>query len=162
MRQIVDACKLRDLSKCDDVIIACNTAHLLAERVVAATGIPLRSLIESSAREIHSLNSGRIGIVASPLALESGLFDVLNGIHIQPDKMQRSRLEAMIRSVIAGKTPGSFEKELTGIIDSLFNRGAQHVLVGCTELELILREHKDKRLIKPLELTVSAILREAI
>ena len=73
-RLIIQSVKRHQLVKCDEVILACNTAHIIAAEVQGATGIVLNSLIENVQTEIRQKGFKKIGIVASPTTIKLSLF----------------------------------------------------------------------------------------
>lgn len=157
LRTINNEVKRHSLASCDHVILVCNTAHLLADGIVAETNINLSSLIEQVRSDVQKRGVKRLGLVASPTSIEAELFKFKGVELIAPTPTQTKILKRIIGEVIDGSDPRLHAKELKGIISTLLIRGATDVLLGCTELELVMRDTENKRFIKPLEQTISSL-----
>ncbi|MDB5182953.1 MAG: amino acid racemase [Candidatus Saccharibacteria bacterium] len=150
------------LATCDDVIIACNTAHILAEEITDKTRIKLRSLIERTHKEIVVRGHKRVGIIASPTTLKKRLFAFSGVDLVLPTTKEINTLERIIGEVINGKSTSEVKEEVEEIVSRLFSLGVDAVILGCTELEMILRDSKHTDLIKPLNLTIKSIFEGTI
>lgn len=121
--------------------LACNTAHLLVESVKLLQGAPFVSMLDDVVMALKNDGVRRVGLMASPVTIQTGLYEAVLrkkaiGL-ILPDKDQKSQLELAIRATIAGRAGASEVRELATIAQSLTARGAEAVLLGCTELPLI-------------------------
>jgi aspartate racemase len=121
--------------------LACNTAHALITEVDILQRPPFVNMLEVAAQNIAGNSITKIGLLASPVTIRSRLYaDVLakQGIAtIAPTPSQQRMLERAIRAVIAGEASGNEQRTLTAVARSLVRRGAQGILLGCTELPLI-------------------------
>jgi aspartate racemase len=122
------------------ITLACNTAHLLVPQVPYLQGRPFLSMISVVADHVKACGLRRIGLVATPATLESKLYETAlaaRGITtIRPNAAQTATLEQAIREVIAGRQTTQTKGKLQRIAESLETRGAQAILLGCTELPL--------------------------
>ena len=82
----------------------------------------------------------RVGILGTPVLLNSGLYTKElkdNGIEaVLPTEQQISVVEGIIRSVIAGNSHHQKKQEYIDTLNDLFSKGAEAVILGCTELPL--------------------------
>jgi len=121
--------------------LACNTAHLLVKNVKLLQGAPFMSMLDDVAVALKNDGVRRIGLMASPVTIQTGLYRAVlrkKGIGlILPDEAQKSQLEVAIRATIAGRARVTEAKTLATIAQSLTARGAEAILLGCTELPLI-------------------------
>jgi len=120
--------------------IACNTAHLLLDRL----NLPQRtfvSMIDAVSDDIVSEGAKKVGLLASPFTLSSGLYDAAlksRGVEVvKPSDAQVQELNEIIHGVIGGDDPVSMRPQLSAIALSLRQRGADSILLGCTELPLV-------------------------
>ncbi len=137
---INDACAALPLHSAQSVGIACNTAHRLLDRL----SFPRRnfvSMIEAVVGQLAVLSVKNVGILASPNTIKSGLYrDALDkaGIAVvEPDEPDIEELDTLIHQVIAGHDALALRPRLSAIADHLERRGADAILLGCTELPLI-------------------------
>jgi aspartate racemase len=123
------------------VTLACNTAHAMVPDVPLLQKLPFVSMLEAVASQIERDGVTKIGLLASPTTIRSRLYaGVLasRGIEtIEPTPTQRRQLEDAIRAIIQGSATQNHKKVLASIGNSLHTRGAEALLLGCTELPLI-------------------------
>lgn len=134
------ACGSLDLDEVSAVGMACNTAHLMVPQL----NLPpdkFVSMVEAVVREIRMLGSKRVGLLASPHTLNSGLFRKELAKHdidvVLPNKNETELLSDIIHGVIRNEPPENFKQELNEIGNSLVSRGADTLLLGCTELPIV-------------------------
>jgi amino-acid racemase len=124
------------------VLLCANTMHMHAERVQAAIPIPLIHLVDATAEAVRRGGIHRVGLLGTRLTMEHGFYArrlAAAGIDVLvPDKEERELVhrtieEELVRSVFL---PASREAFLA-IIRGLAARGAQGVVLGCTEIPLL-------------------------
>jgi aspartate racemase len=144
------------------VVIACNTAHILSDPIKDCLGTMPVSLIEATAEEARARRHKRLGLLASPTTIKSGLFERALAPHgikmILPNSTTMSEIEAMIRDTIAGNTPSC--ESLLSVTQALRAQGAERVILGCTELSVIGQEISEDVVIDPLKIVVQRIFEE--
>ncbi len=129
----------------DFIVIPCNTAHYFYERVQNAVSIPVLHIMEevaSTARE--EVPSARVlGILATAAAVSSGLYAracARRGIEVvNPDPGGQQVVNRAIYAVKAGQMGPEITAGLRKIADGLVERGAQALVLGCTELPFVLK-----------------------
>ncbi len=137
---IVNKAVQKHVTKDDTVCIACNTAHnLLDELDVPTEGFV--SIIDSVVEEVVASGVKCVGLLASPNTIASGLYTKplqRRGIAVVlPNATQITRLEELIRSVIDGSAGKKQKAALSQIASSLEKRGAEGIILGCTELPVL-------------------------
>ena len=100
--------------------------------------------------------------MASPTTIRTRLYEdelLANGIEvILPSRQEIKTIEECIRKVICGHEPIKLQNHLRPIIDSMMERGAKKVLLGCTELSVIFGYASDMDLVDPLSLITRELL----
>lgn len=155
-----------DTSTVNEAFIACNTAHLLKAELEKIGNLRFTSLIDTTAELVAADKKlVKVGILATPSTIKSGLYSSKLGSMIelvQPTLQSSVATETIIRDVISCDSSRSEEellaKRLKNEIDALLKKGAQKVILGCTELSL-LGSHLDGSIIDPLSLTVKKVMR---
>lgn len=137
---INDACEALPLNSAASVGMACNTAHLLLDRIQ----LPKHnfvSMIDSVVAEIKSGGGKQVGLLASPNTIKSKLYHKAlekEGISvINPSEAEILQLDSIIRRVISGIDTATLRPGLTKIADRMIADGADTILLGCTELPLV-------------------------
>jgi aspartate racemase len=123
------------------ITLACNTAHILVDRVAILRRPEFRSMLEAVADEVERRGIRRVGLLATPTAIRAKLYENVlakRGIKtLLPRAGQIGTIETAIRSVISGENDLRLKAKLTDIANSFEGRGAEAILLGCTELPLI-------------------------
>lgn len=121
--------------------MVCNTAHILLHNLQAHTEVPFISLIESVAQHVRDSKIKTVGLLASPTTIRCGLYQNIlekEGIEvILPSVNHQKTITKIITRVLEGKIENKNKKDLAKIAVSLKKRGAQGIVLGCTELPLV-------------------------
>lgn len=166
LQKVFDILKMRVklLEKFNPVCfgIVCNTAHLLLRDLQANTNVPFVSIIDEVTKKVAKANIKKVGLLASPTTIKSGLYqDKLTEANIEfviPSKAQVLIVENVIRNVLAGKSDDADIKQLILVAKSLKRRGAQGIILGCTELPLIFPKDFSLLVFDSIEILARALL----
>lgn len=128
------------------LIIATNTMHKIAGVVAADINIPLLHIADATARAIVAEGYHKVGLLATSFTMEQ---DFYKG-HIQgqydvdviiPYERGRSLVHAVIYDQLCqGIVDTKSRDAYLHIIESMRQRGAQAVILGCTEIDLLIRQ----------------------
>jgi aspartate racemase len=130
----------------DAILIATNTMHLYAEAIQEAAGIPVLHIADAVGSRMAAKSLATIGLMGTRYSMEKDFYRVRLrekfGIEsLIPPEDQRARINAIIFDELC---QGRFVDESRSfVIDSareLIQRGAQAVVLGCTELPLIVQD----------------------
>jgi aspartate racemase len=129
----------------DFIVVPCNTAHAFLPRIVPDLSIPLISMIDETARTVAAQLPGSVvGILATAGTIWSRLYQNAferEGLSsLVPDEAGQARVSAAIAGVKAGRTGAEETALVQATAAKLVERGAQSLIVACTELPLILRQ----------------------
>lgn len=121
--------------------IACNTAHLFLPKLQSRTRIPFVSIIDEVSKKVEEIDLKCVGIMGSPNTINSGLYQKrlknVNVKVINPTEFEIKVIENVIFNILAGKIKSTDKRKLTSVANSLKRKGAQGIILGCTELPLI-------------------------
>ncbi len=127
---------------CDALCIGSNTAHILLERLQAKTGAKFISMVELVADRCSALSYKKVALLGTPVLLKSGLYDQAlksRGIQlVHPSEEQIKLCDEVIRLVIAGQSVEFIKEEYIKVLSSMLDQGANAIILGCTELPLVL------------------------
>ncbi len=126
------------------VLICTNTMHLLADRVQAALSVPLLHIADATADAVLAAGLDRVALLGTRFTMEMGFYtDRLaeRGIEaIVPDETDRAVVHDVIYDeLVRGIVSEQSRAEYLRVITELQRRGAQGVIAGCTEIELLVR-----------------------
>lgn len=121
--------------------IACNTAHVLLKDLQSKTKVPFISIIGEVTNQVFRSRINKVGLLATPVTVNSCLYQNTLGKKgvkvIVPSFPEQIIVDQTIRRVLAGKASKADKKNLILIAENLRLKGAQGIILGCTELPLI-------------------------
>jgi aspartate racemase len=125
--------------------IPCNTAHLWADEIAAATALPLLHIVDAAAAAlaVRGITGGTIGVMGTAATLALGLYQTRLAARgyacLTPDEGQmREAVSPAIARIKANDLAGA-ALPLLSVAQSLAGRGAAAIVLGCTEIPLALR-----------------------
>ena len=128
----------------DFLVITCNTMHLHMERFRAKGSVPILSMIDAVVDKIKADQKKCVGVLGSPTTMNSKLYSgplSMAGLKVLvPSQPDQDILEMIIRQVIAGKNLPEFHESIFEIAFDLVDKGADAIVLGCTELPLVASE----------------------
>lgn len=142
-------CKKLEAGDADLIAIPCNTAHAFVEQIQPYLSIPILNMLTITVDHLrHAFPAlGEVGLLATSGTLKSGVYQKAlesRGLkQITPaDDLQARVMNAIYgpRGVKAGFTQGECVENLNAALDDLIGRGVEVVILGCTELPLLLRQ----------------------
>lgn len=143
-QMIADAKRLIDYGA-DILAMPCNTAHYFYDSLSRAITVPLINIIEVTVSRALSEGCAKVGIMATEGTVASGTYqkycDAAGLAWEVPSREGQDRLNRIIYDEIKpGKEPDmdSFRK----VERELTSRGCDRIILGCTELSLLCRDHK--------------------
>lgn len=130
----------------DFIVICTNTMHKLAPALEGAVRIPLLHIADPTAREAKARGIRRIGLLATKFTMEEEFYvERLSRVHglevLVPESGDRQRVHSIIFDELCqGKMLSESLADMRAIIGRLADKGAQGVMLGCTELGLLIKE----------------------
>lgn len=151
-KMMIEAAKNLENGGADFVIICTNTMHKMADDVQGNIKIPLIHIADPTAEKIKSKKLKKVGLLGTKFTMEEDFYKgrLINkyGLDvIVPDDSDRQIVHNVIYNELClGKINQSSKREFTKIIDKLVDNGAEAVILGCTEIPLLI-EQKDTKVL---------------
>jgi aspartate racemase len=125
------------------VLICTNTMHLIADQVAARISVPLIHIIDETATSLMAAGRKRPLLLATRYTMEHGFYaERMKGLGVDimvPDAADRTTVHDIIfNELCAGKVVDSSRRKLLEIIERERAKGADSIILGCTEICLIL------------------------
>jgi len=120
--------------------------HKMANEVAATINIPLLHIADATAEKIVSLGFKKIALLGTKFTMEQdfykGCLAKKHGLDVLiPDEAGRQVIHDIIyKELCLGKTKNSSREQLKVIIENLIDDGAQGIILGCTELPLLIKQ----------------------
>ncbi len=130
----------------DFVVICTNTMHLVAGEVEKGIQIPLLHIADATAHEVRSRGAEQVGLLGTRFTMEKEFYrGKLVDDHelsvLIPDAGDREIVHRVIyEELVQGIISGESRDEFLAIIERLAARGAEGVILGCTEIGLLVKQ----------------------
>jgi amino-acid racemase len=130
----------------DCVLIGTNTMHIVADRVAAGINVPLLHIADCTADRIIDAGIKSVGLLGTKFTMEKDFYTRHlrdRGIEvIVPDAFGRDLVNRVIYDELCqGKVVESSRQAFVDEIGALGLRGAEAVILGCTEIGMLIDEH---------------------
>jgi aspartate racemase len=129
-----------------DFLLLCTTTfHKVADQIEAEVGIPLLHLADVVAAEVRSQGVDRVGFVGTTVAMSDGFFAERLARHgletVMPDPRHHDLLNrAIYDELVHGQVVDATRRRVLEVLEELWDAGVGGVLLGCTELELLVKQ----------------------
>jgi aspartate racemase len=147
----------------DNVVLACNTAHVLLSEIESYCGLPFVSLIDTAVASVAPM-SASVGILASSTTIKTQLYErplVQSGRDVVlPSRKETAEIEQAIRHIIANGSADDVRIAVEPIMQRMIRAGADQIMLGCTELSVIFRGASDTLVIDPLTAVCNHLLKK--
>src|SRR6056297_3332974 len=144
--KMVDIGRRLEAAGSDLILICTNTMHKMAPQVQESIKVPLLHIADAAADEIKSRNMGKVGLLGTKFTMEQDFYkkrikDNYGIDVIIPKQEERDIVHKVIyKELISGIINESSRKKFQKIIENLKERGAEGVILGCTEIPLLIKE----------------------
>ncbi|WP_151524639.1 aspartate/glutamate racemase family protein [Serinicoccus kebangsaanensis] len=127
----------------DLLLICTNTMHKVADQVEAGIGIPLLHLADATAAAVRAAGVSRVGLLGTAFTMEQDFYtgrlaghglDVLVPDRAGQELVHRVIYDELCRGVVRDESRAAYQR----VIGDLADRGAEGVVLGCTEIELLI------------------------
>jgi aspartate racemase len=140
----VDLAKRLAHAGADCLVLCANTPHLLADVIAPQIPVPLIHIAEATGRAIQAKQMRKIALLGTKFTMEHGFFQ---------ERLARAGIETLVpgdddrafihRSIFEELGHGVFTAETRAaylaVIDRLHARGAEGVILGCTEIPMLIK-----------------------
>jgi aspartate racemase len=161
--RLLDAAK-RLGALADFLVIPSNTPHLVQAEIEQAAGRKVVSIVEATLAEVRRRQWKRVGVLGlgEPVVYTRPLAELAIACEII-DAGPRATLDAAIFRLMEGRNDAESFAVARQAVTALRDRGVDGVILGCTEIPLLLREAADEEdLMNPSQLLAEAAVKAAM
>lgn len=142
---MIDAAQRLERGGADFVVICTNTMHKMADEVKAAIHIPLLHIVDATAKAVLSKGIHKVGLLGTRFTMEGDFYGGRLKTHglevVIPDFPDREIVHRIIyQELVLGKIQTSSRDEFQRIIQTLQQKGAEAIVLGCTEIGLLVKQ----------------------
>jgi aspartate racemase len=146
----------------------CNSAHYWYQEISISVDIPLINMIEEVFRTVVNKGLNRAGLLATNGTVAAGVYSkAASDVElILPDKDMQEKVHGAIYSIkgAAGQELLDIQADLLAAAEELKERGAEGIILGCTEIPIVINQNdvRDLPVFDSTQVLVEATLREAL
>lgn len=138
------AAKTLEMAGADFLVIGTNTMHKLAPEIAASISVPILHIADAMAQEVSAAGLTRLGLLGTRPVMEMNFYKEKLGAHgletVTPPPEDRAEIHRIIfEELCRGEIVENSKQSALAIIGRLMERGAEGIILGCTELGLLLR-----------------------
>jgi len=142
--QLIAGVKRLESAGSDFIIVACNTVHYFQKEMQEAIDIPFLSIIDETVKAAKETNCKIAGLLSSESTAKLDIYKKSceqYGISIiPPTTEQQAEINQVILNVMAGAQGKKDTRVLHAIIEDMRKKGAEVVILGCTEIPLAIHQ----------------------
>jgi aspartate racemase len=141
-----DAARKIQAAGADFLLICTNTMHNVAPKIEAAIDIPLLHIADATASVLVKDNIKSVGLLGTAFTMEQAFYKKrlmdLHGLQVLvPGEKDRQTVHNIIfEELCLGRTEPASKAAYLRIIDDLADRGAEAVILGCTEIGMLIQQ----------------------
>ena len=129
----------------DFVVAACNSVHIVYDSIANELPIPWISIIDAAAEEIQKNHLKKVGLLGTIFTMSKDFYKnglLKQGIEaITPDADDQKRINEIIyQELVVKKIESSSRREIQEIIKKLGRKGAEGIVLACTELPFLISQ----------------------
>jgi aspartate racemase len=142
-RRLADAARSLEAGGAELVLLCTNTMHKVADAVSAAVSVPLLHLGDTTADAVRRAGLATIGLLGTAFTMDQDFYRGRLEAHgltvLVPDPEDRAMVHQVIyEELCAGVVRDESRAAYVEVVDRLVAAGAEGVVLGCTEIELLL------------------------
>ncbi|KIZ16570.1 aspartate/glutamate racemase family protein [Streptomyces natalensis] len=142
---LAQAAKALEAAGADMLLICTNTMHKVADEVAAAVSVPLLHLADTTASAVRAQGLRRVGLLGTAFTMEQDFYRgrlTAQGLDVLvPDGSGRRTVHQVIyEELCVGIVREESRRAYQAIIKDLVAAGAEGIVLGCTEIELLISE----------------------
>ena len=143
---MIDAAQRVERAGAEILVICTNTMHKMAPEVQASIRIPLLHIVDVTAAEIKRRSLHKIGLLGTRFTMEQDFYRQRlsqdHGLEVLiPEERERELIHGILYNELClGEIKDASKGVFQGIIAGLVSRGAQGIILGCTEIPLLVSQ----------------------
>jgi aspartate racemase len=142
---LADAARAVRRAGADFIVLCTNTMHKVAPQIEAAVDVPLLHIADATAARVKGAGVTRVGLLGTRFTMEEdfyrGRLETRHGLSVlTPPAGDRDLVHRVIYGELClGRVLEGSRSAFRQVVDGLVERGAQGVILGCTEIGLLLK-----------------------
>lgn len=144
------------------ISIACNTAHFFSSAIQNACTVPFFHLIQETVQHLHTQSIHKVGLLSTTSTIQSRLYheplEKQGIVCVVPTLPLQQEVQDMICALKAGQKSLAMTQRLLDIGNTLQEQGVERIVLGCTELPLLINPRHYSAYIDPMEVLAERLI----
>ena len=147
---LVEAAKYLENGGADFIVLCTNTMHKVADDIRANVNIPFLHIADATAQLVKASGIQTIGLLGTRFTMEEDFYKgrLLEkyGLDVVIPTVQEREIvhRAIYDELVVGKIEQSSKAQYIDIIEQMINQGAEGVILGCTEIGLLIHQEDSR------------------
>jgi aspartate racemase len=147
---MVNISKKLEFAGCSAILICSNTIHKVSDEIENQINVPLIHVVDETAKVIKGKKIEKVGLIGTKFTMEGGFYvqrltERYELNVLLPSQDDRNYINNAIYNELAqGEFKKTTKRKFMEIIDDLSSQGAQGIILGCTEIPLLINENDVK------------------
>ncbi|PVZ68167.1 aspartate/glutamate racemase family protein [Pelagibaculum spongiae] len=166
---LASAAKSVEAGGADFILICTNTMHKVAPEIASAVSIPLLHIADATAEQLQKDGVKKVGLLGTNFTMEQDFYkgrltDNFSIDVVVPEQADRETVHQIIyQELCLGAICDASRDKYLQIIDKLLVQGAEAVILGCTEIALLVQpQHTSAKLYDTTEIHAKAAIDMAL
>ncbi|PWB24776.1 aspartate/glutamate racemase family protein [Flavobacterium sp. HTF] len=143
---LLNACKSLEKSGAEGIVLCANTAHAVSDRLEKEIKLPIIHVATATANAINKQGLKKVGLLGTKFTMEMDFYlnklaennveAIVPYLQEERDFIQQTLKEELGRGIIKEQTKRAY----LNIIEKLIENGAEGIILGCTEIPLLISQ----------------------
>jgi aspartate racemase len=163
---LLDAAKSLEKAGVDFLVLPCNSLHKFIKDIRNAVKIPVLSILEETSKFLKKQKIKEVGIIATPITIQNKLYEKnLNKNKINqiiPNDFQQTQIGRLIHKIVSNRYNNKDREVLIKIIKDFSKGKVKHVILACTDLQLLMPQIKGIKIYDTMKILADATVKNII
>ncbi|MES3031663.1 MAG: amino acid racemase [Patescibacteria group bacterium] len=161
---LINSAKSLEKAGADFLVLPCNSLHVFIDDIRKAVKIPVLSILEETAKFLKKEGVEKVGVIATPITIRNKLYEKFlkqAGIkQITPDNFKQAKIGKLIHNLVSNRYDNKDREVLIKIIKDFAKGKVEHVVLACTDLQLLMPQHSDVKIYDTMKILADATVKK--
>jgi aspartate racemase len=163
---LINAAKELEEAGADFLVLPCNSLHIFITEIRNSVDIPVLSILEEASRFLKAKKVNKVGIIATAITMRHGLYEKSlrhNGIRqVVPNDFQQAKIGQLIHNIVSNRHDNKDREVLMKIIKDFSKNRVKHVLLACTDLQLLMPQAGNVKIYDTMKILADATVKNIL
>lgn len=157
-----DAAQRLENGGADFIVMPCNSVHLAIDAVRQVVKIPVLSIVEETEKFLTKRNIPEIALLATNPTVKSNLYNLKDiKIHL-PEEKDQEKIGQLINNLVRSRYSKKDQAELIKIIKKFADKDIKHVVLACTDLQLLTPKYAGAEIFDSMAILAEATIEKIL